>query len=43
MPQCREGQDGKLGEGEWVGEHPHGGRGRGNGIGGFWRGDLEKE
>jgi hypothetical protein len=28
--------------GGWVGEHPHRGRGRGDGIGGFQRGDLER-
>jgi hypothetical protein len=26
----------------WVGEHPHRGRWRGNDIGGFRRGDLER-
>jgi hypothetical protein len=24
----------------WVGEHPQRGRGSGNEIGGFWKGDL---
>jgi hypothetical protein len=28
--------------GEWVGEHPHRSRGRGEGIGGFQRRDLER-
>jgi hypothetical protein len=28
--------------GGWVGEHPHSGRGRQDGIGEFQRGDLER-
>jgi hypothetical protein len=31
-----------VGVSEWVGEHPHRGRGRRDEIGGFWRGDLER-
>jgi hypothetical protein len=35
-------QDKKTGVSWWVGEHPHRGRGRGNGERGFWRGDVER-
>jgi hypothetical protein len=34
-PSVGECQGGRTGVGEWVKEHPHGGRGRGDGIGGF--------
>ena len=42
MPQCRvmPGWEGRSG---WVVDHPHRGRGRRDGIGGFQRGDLKKE
>jgi hypothetical protein len=43
IPQCRVMPGGKAGVGGWVGEHPHKDRGRGNGIGGFQRGDRERE
>ena len=33
----------KSGVDGWVVEHPHRSRRRGHGIGGFQRGDLEKE
>jgi hypothetical protein len=41
MPQCRvmPGWEDRSGQ---VGEHPHRGRGRGHGIGGFRRGDLKR-
>jgi hypothetical protein len=42
-PSVRECQGRKAEVGKWVGEHLHRGRGRRNGIGGFWRGDLEWE
>ena len=32
----------KVGVGRWVVEHPHRGREKEDGIGGFWRGDLER-
>jgi hypothetical protein len=32
----------KMGAGGWVGENPHRGRGRGDRIGDFRRGDLER-
>jgi hypothetical protein len=32
-----------MGVGRWIGEHPHRGREREDGIGGFQRGDLERE
>ena len=36
--------NGRAGGCKWVNEeHPHRGRGTGNGIGGFQRGDLERE
>jgi hypothetical protein len=41
MPQCRGLPGHKDGSG-CVCEHPHRGRGRRNGIGGFRRGDLER-
>jgi hypothetical protein len=31
-----------MGEGGWVEEHPHRSRGRGDEIGGYLRGDLER-
>ena len=34
-PNVGECQGGKIGVGVWVGEYPHRGRGRGDGIGGF--------
>jgi hypothetical protein len=34
MPQCREIEDGEVGE--WVEEHPHRSRGREDGIVDFW-------
>jgi hypothetical protein len=46
MPQCRGMPERKDGNG-WVGglvvEHPHRGRGRGDGTRGFQREDLERE
>jgi hypothetical protein len=41
MPQCR-GMPGWEDGSGWVREHPHRGRGRGDGIGDFRRGDLER-
>jgi hypothetical protein len=41
MLQCR-GMPGQEDGSVWVGEHPHRGRGREDGIGGFRRGDLER-
>jgi hypothetical protein len=42
MPQCR-GIPGQEDGSEWVGgKHPHRGRARGDGTGGFHRGDLER-
>ena len=32
----------KMGVGEWVGEHPHRGRSKAYGIGGFQRGHLKR-
>ena len=37
-----ESQGWKAGMGRWVGEHLHRGRGREDGIGGFWRRDMER-
>jgi hypothetical protein len=31
-----------MGVGRWMGEHPHRGRGKGERIGGFRRGDQER-
>jgi len=43
MPQCRESQGWEMGGSRWVGEHLHGGRGTGDGIGvsggETWKGD----
>jgi hypothetical protein len=33
---------GKMGAGEWLVKYPHRGRGMGDGIGGFQRGDLKR-
>jgi hypothetical protein len=41
-PSVGECQGGKAEVGGWVGEHPHRGRERDNGIGGFQKGDLER-
>jgi hypothetical protein len=41
-PSVGECQAGKTGVRGWVGEHPHRGRGRGEKIGGFQRGDLKR-
>jgi hypothetical protein len=41
MPQCR-GMPEQENRSGWVREHPHRGKRRGNGIGGFLRGDLER-
>jgi hypothetical protein len=41
MPQSRAMPGWEDGSG-WVGKHPHRGRGRRDGIGGFRRGDLER-
>jgi hypothetical protein len=40
-PSLGECQGGRMGVGGRVGEHPHRGRGRWDGIGVFRRGDLE--
>ena len=42
MTQCR-GMPGWEGGSGWVGDHPHRGRGRGEGVEGLQRGDLERE
>jgi len=39
MSQCRRMPGEAAGWREWVGEHPHRSRGRGDGIGGFQRGN----
>jgi hypothetical protein len=41
MPKYR-GKANLEGRRGWVGEHPHRTSGRGGGIGGFWRRDLER-
>jgi hypothetical protein len=41
MPQCG-GMLGREDRSGWLGEHPHRGRGSGDGIGIFQRGDLER-
>ena len=41
-PSVGECQGWKVGVGGWVKEHPHRGREREDGIGGFQRGDLER-
>ena len=41
-PTVGEYQSRKTGEGRWLGEHPYRGRERGDGTGGFQRGDLER-
>jgi hypothetical protein len=41
MPQGR-GMPGQEDGSGWVEEHPHRGKERGTGIGGFQRGDLER-
>ena len=38
MPQCRGIEEGEVGVGGWVEEHPYRSRGREDGIGGFWEG-----
>ena len=44
MPQCREYEGGEAGVGVygWVGVHPHRSRRRGDGIEGFWGGEIGK-
>jgi hypothetical protein len=42
MPRMTEQEDRKMGVSGWVGEHPHRSRGRRDGIGCFWKGDLER-
>ena len=42
MPSVRECQGGEMGVGGWVGEHPHRGRGSGDGIGVLQRGNWER-
>jgi hypothetical protein len=41
-PSVGECQDKEVEVGWWVGEHCHRSRGRGDGIGGFWRGNWER-
>jgi hypothetical protein len=41
IPQCR-GIRAQGNRREWVGEHSHRSRGRGNGIAGFWGGGTRK-
>ena len=38
MPQCRGIEDGEVGVGGWVEEHPHRSRAREDLIGCFWEG-----
>ena len=35
-------EGGEVGVGGWVGENPHRSRGKGDGIGSFWRGNQER-
>jgi hypothetical protein len=41
-PSIGECQDKEAGVGKWVGEHSHRSWGRGDGIGGFQRGNQER-
>ena len=43
FPSVGEYQGREVGVGGWVREHPHRSRGRGNGIGGGWRGNQDRD